>query len=142
MGESIRYFDIKSDRVINNVQTFTLILLHLQINLHTTPIISGMQKVHSAIIKYCVISICTMIVILTKKLVIYHPITNQQYTTCNQIYLSNLQVMLSYFSTKDKVKRMVNKGYILKIIDVKTSDLSDDVIEQNYESVREYFNDE
>ena len=47
--------------------------------------------------------------------------------------------MLSYFSTKDKVKRMVNKGYILKIIDVKTSDLSDDVIEQNYESVREYF---
>ena len=50
--------------------------------------------------------------------------------------------MLSYFSTKDKVNRVVNKGYILKIIDVKTSDISDDVIEQNYECVREYFDDE
>ena len=37
---------------------------------------------------------------------------------------------------------MVNKGYILKIIDVKTSDISDDVIEQNYESVHEYLDDE
>ena len=50
--------------------------------------------------------------------------------------------MLSYFSTKDKVNRVVNKGYILNIIDVKTSDISDDVIEQNYESVREYLDDE
>ena len=50
--------------------------------------------------------------------------------------------MLSYFSTKDKVNRVVNKGYILKIIDVKTSDISDDVIEQNYESVHEYLDDE
>ena len=50
--------------------------------------------------------------------------------------------MLSYFSTKDKVNRVVNKGYTLKIIDVKTSDISDDVIEQNYEFVREYFDDE
>ena len=40
------------------------------------------------------------------------------------------------------MNRVVNKGYILKIIDVKTSEISDDVIEQNYECVREYFDDE
>ena len=60
---------------------------------------------------------------------------------CSQVY-THRSSLLKHHLKKHGKKHIEQGMIILKIIDVKTSDISDDVIEQNYESVREYFDDE
>ena len=49
--------------------------------------------------------------------------------------------MLSYFCTKHKINIALNKGFKLTFNYVKTTNLSDDIIEEDFEVVRDYFDD-
>ena len=49
--------------------------------------------------------------------------------------------ILSYFCTKHQINSALSKGIKLIFNTVKRTDLSDDIIEEDFEVVRDYFDD-